>query len=540
VTVTRDAIRQYFPDGAFAHRVQPLPEYGCIYVRNAKVATGTMLLWLHRIHTGDHDFIPKRSIHVEVTLPRLEDVGWEKVLRMLNGDAFRFSFVRDPVRRLESAYLSKVIRHRRYPGRATLQKILGLPEGPDEELTLDQFFAALEMQDPVEMDVHWRPQHLNLMHGLVEYDLLGRLENFGADLARIRAATGIPDVPIDLQHVSKRTAIGLLDGRPDLLRKLCDIYARDFELYGYSTSSKGLGARTTKETTSSNDSRSPGKSPEGADESPRRLLSDARAIVGALVPAGLRSASPPASGTEDTTEGPPGEELRRLNKRSLIKKHVSGLSFVDIGGLWGTSGETVTTALLAGASRGVMADIQEPGGVWWQKFEAHCAELGVEDYEELQVDICAPDAPERLGSFEFVHCSGVMYHVPDLFRFMGNLVSVTAKYLLLSSVVMPTQIRGPSATLSFGPDHAYLAPILSPENRRAVADYLTEKGLRAAGVNESGEYLKQGQPRFGPWWWLFSSEFMIRLVRMYDLEILAAGQSPKGNAYTIFAQVPGA
>ena len=497
MTVTREAIRQYFPDGAFARRVQPLPEYGCIYVRNAKVATGTMLLWLHRIHTGDHEFMPKRSIHVEMKLPRVEDVGWEKVLRMLNGEAFRFSFVRDPVRRLESAYLSKVVRHRRYPGRAALQKILGLPEGPDAELTLEEFFAALEMQDPVRMDVHWRPQHLNLMHGLVEYDLVGRLETFAADVARIRAATGMPDVPIDLQHVSKRPAMGLLDGRPDLLRKVCDIYARDFELYGYSP------------------------------PSPR--------VVGALT-----TASPPVSGTGDTTEEPPKEEPRRLNKRSLIRKHVSGLSFVDIGGLWGTSGETVTTALLAGASRAVMADIQEPGGVWWQKFEAHCAELGAEGYEELQVDICAPDAPERLGTFEFVHCSGVMYHVPDLFRFVGNLVSVTAKYLMLSSVVMPAQIRGPSGILSFGPDHAYLAPVLSPENRRAVAEYLTEKGLRADGVNESAKYLNQGQPSFGPWWWLFSSEFMMRLVGMYGLEILAAGQTPKGNAYTIFARVPGA
>jgi Sulfotransferase family len=233
VTVTRDAIRNYFPDGAVTRRVQPLPDYGCIYVRNAKVATGTTLLWLHRIHTGDHNFIPKRSIHVEMTLPRVEDVGWEKVLGMLNGDAFRFSFVRDPVRRVESAYLSKVVRHRRYPGRAELQRILGLPEGPDEELTLEQFFAALEMQDPMRMDVHWRPQHLNLMHGLVEYDLVGRLETFVADVARIRAATGMPDVPIEVQHASTRPATGLLDGRPDLFRKVADFYARDFELYGY-------------------------------------------------------------------------------------------------------------------------------------------------------------------------------------------------------------------------------------------------------------------------------------------------------------------
>ena len=187
-----------------------------------------------------------------------------------------------------------------------------------------------------------------------------------------------------------------------------------------------------------------------------------------------------------------------------------------------------------------MADIQELGGPWWQRFEAHCTELGVEGYEELQVDICAPDAPGRLGTFDFVHCSGVMYHVADLFRFVGNLVSVADKYLLLSSVVMPKEIRTPSGTVSFAPDCAYLAPILSPDTRRVVAEYLAEKGLKAKGVTEPAEYLNDGRPRSSPWWWLFTSDFMIDIVRMYGLEILAAGQSPRGNAFTVFARLPDA
>ena len=233
-------------------------------------------------------------------------------------------------------------------------------------------------------------------------------------------------------------------------------------------------------------------------------------------------------------------EARLLDKRSVIKDHVAGLSYVDIGGLWGTYGETVTTALLAGASRAVMADIQALGGVWWEKFEAHCAECGVEGYEEMQVDICASDAPARLGTFDFVHCAGVMYHVADLFRFVGNLVSVTEKYLLLSSVIMPNQIRGSSGTLSFGPDHAYLAPILSAESQQIIREYLAEKGLGADGLSQPAAYLERGHPRTSPWWWLFSSEFMTRVVGLYGLEILAKGQTPKGNGYTVFARVPGA
>jgi hypothetical protein len=89
------------------------------------------------------------------------------------------------------------------------------------------------MQDPLRMDAHWRPQHLNLGHGLIEYDLVGRLETFAADATRIRDATGMPDLPMPVWNASNKPATKLLDSRADLLRKVQDIYARDFELYGY-------------------------------------------------------------------------------------------------------------------------------------------------------------------------------------------------------------------------------------------------------------------------------------------------------------------
>jgi len=43
----------------------------------------------------------------------------------------------------------------------------------------------------------------------------------------------MPDIPMPQWNVSNKPATKLLAGRPDLLRKVQDIYARDFELYGY-------------------------------------------------------------------------------------------------------------------------------------------------------------------------------------------------------------------------------------------------------------------------------------------------------------------
>jgi hypothetical protein len=207
-----------------------------IFTKNAKVGTSTVLLWMHRIHTGDHEFQPDLSIHFENDLPRHDEVGAGRLARMLSGGAFRFTFVRDPIRRAESAYVNKVVElaDGRVSRRTRLQRTLDLVEDPDQVPTFDQFVTALELEDPIGMDAHWRPQHLNLMHPLVEHDLVGRLETFDADLARVRDIVGLPDVPYDVQNASRsHRHDSLFDGRPDLRRRVESVYARDFELYGY-------------------------------------------------------------------------------------------------------------------------------------------------------------------------------------------------------------------------------------------------------------------------------------------------------------------
>jgi Sulfotransferase family len=230
--ISRAALEGFWPNGDPRSRLLFLPEHGCIYVKNAKAACSTITLWLHRIYTGDLEFLPERSIHKEHGLPRPKNLSWDDAVGALSGEAFRFTFVREPIRRAESAYYDKLLRQGRNRLRRPLQRVLGLPE-TGEALTVDQFVSALELQDPVEMDPHWRPQHLNVMHGLVEYEFVGRQESFDADLARVREMAGLPHVPVEARNVRGRPTGGPFDGRPDLLRRLGDIYAKDFELYGY-------------------------------------------------------------------------------------------------------------------------------------------------------------------------------------------------------------------------------------------------------------------------------------------------------------------
>jgi len=236
--VTRAALRDFYPDERATRRLALVPDYRCIYVKNPKVASSTIMLWLHRIHFDDPEFQPAGGIHRAPELPTPREVGWRRVVRMLNGRAYRFSFVRDPIRRVESAYLDKVAT---MPGwgreqyRANLREQLGLPPAPGEPIGFDQFVTALETQELLALDPHWRPQYLNLMHPLIQYDFIGRIETFAVDLEQVREACGMPVMPIQTQNAAgaAKPTSSLFDGRPDLLRRVRAVYAKDFELYGY-------------------------------------------------------------------------------------------------------------------------------------------------------------------------------------------------------------------------------------------------------------------------------------------------------------------
>ncbi len=231
-TLSWSAIKQYFPGMRPGFYLRPLPEHDLIYVKNPKAGSSTLMVWLDRLHTGDLDS-ELRHMHLESRLPTLGEVGRRRVVLMLSGEAYRFSFVRNPVRRLESVYWAKMVRSDKYRLKAAAD--LGLSEDPGTVVSFERFLGAIEEQDPVtQMDPHWRPQHINLMHPLVEYDHVGRLESFQADLDRIREEAGLPHVPIDSRNVSPRKSPdSVYDGRPDLVRRVEQLYAADLELYGY-------------------------------------------------------------------------------------------------------------------------------------------------------------------------------------------------------------------------------------------------------------------------------------------------------------------
>ncbi|MFT4084319.1 MAG: sulfotransferase family protein [Nocardioides sp.] len=232
--LTRVALRRrYYPCQPLGSALYALPECGLVYVKNPKAGCSTLLLWLSRLHSCDDTFAP-RDIHRNGLIPPPAEIGWPVVLRMLAGGAYRFTFVRDPLTRLESAYFDKVVKASNPRWRNQVRRSLGQELDGGPRPSFEEFLTAAERQDPVaEMDPHWRPQHINLMHPDVTYDHIGRLESFADDLAVIRSAVGIREIPVTYRNQGTRPTSSVYDDRPDLVRRVRALYAADIELYGY-------------------------------------------------------------------------------------------------------------------------------------------------------------------------------------------------------------------------------------------------------------------------------------------------------------------
>ena len=110
--------------------------------------------------------------------------------------------------------------------------MLGRTEAPDTDVTFDDFLSAVERQDPLRMDLHWRPQHLNLMHPVFTYDLLGRLEHFDRDIHEVCRRLDLPSPRWFAHQLPQRPSQRLR--RPGPTGSGCAaLDADDIEVYGY-------------------------------------------------------------------------------------------------------------------------------------------------------------------------------------------------------------------------------------------------------------------------------------------------------------------
>ncbi|WP_029352597.1 hypothetical protein [Bosea sp. 117] len=222
----------------------------------------------------------------------------------------------------------------------------------------------------------------------------------------------------------------------------------------------------------------------------------------------------------------------------LIRAHVPGLSFVDIGGLWGTVNEKVTVAMDAGASAATMADILPFSHELWGRFDARAAELGFSGYGRRNVNLDSPDVHERLGTFDVVHCSGIIYHAPSPVHTLDRLASVTRRYLLLGSMVVPERVENEVGAIDFSGGQTLFIPAVNERKRAIMSEHFRLSGIEIMHFNraESEPFRVDGKANYGPWWWLYAPSTMIGMLEASNFRVLDHSPEWGGRSHYFFCE----
>lgn len=210
-----------------------------------------------------HETVINYSVHAMTdrvkTGMQLSDYGSPKVTEMTNDpDLFSFAVLRDPARRLLSAYVEKFFKNRMLhanlrfhtaPVIAAVQKGHGLDE-PDFELGISfrEFVEYVTSQKPEKLDPHWCPQHLYLgdhkWTKLYDFDNMAQLvhdleERTGLTLDPAPTNTSGSGIGVPLENADQMLP-EILDEAPmvaaesfltdDLMDRIRDYFRKDYEL----------------------------------------------------------------------------------------------------------------------------------------------------------------------------------------------------------------------------------------------------------------------------------------------------------------------
>ena len=176
---------------------------------------------LHALH---------RFVYANLTL---ESCSRKEAYKAINNDQyFKFTFVRDPWKRLSSAYLNKfaVIRSQDdlLPSAKTAIEGFYAANGEtvdfDKSITFRQFLTYINQTDSQYLDSHWKPQSDFIKN--INLDFIGKMESLNDDFNFVREKLGIPEkFSLPQKNVTsyseKNNATqSLADYYPDELRSL--------------------------------------------------------------------------------------------------------------------------------------------------------------------------------------------------------------------------------------------------------------------------------------------------------------------------------
>lgn len=156
-----------------------------------------------------------------------------------SGNYFRFAFVRNPYSRLLSCYLDRILTASSKP-RRQLNAFLKKQGQSFDEVTFEKFVRAVCDQSPNLQNSHWRVQTDDILHGLVEFDFIGKFETLWPDMAIVSSRIwGDLRPEMANKDVNKSPRATNAGARlreyytPELANLVATRFASDFGAFGY-------------------------------------------------------------------------------------------------------------------------------------------------------------------------------------------------------------------------------------------------------------------------------------------------------------------
>ena len=219
----------------------------------------------------------------------------------------------------------------------------------------------------------------------------------------------------------------------------------------------------------------------------------------------------------------------------IISAHVKDVSFADVGGLWGLVNEKITVAVQAGCRAATMIDIMPTNHRSWTEFDQRARSMGVTGYKKLQGNVDDLTLPDKAGTFDFVHCSGVIYHVPNPLHTLACLRALTNRFLLLASMTVPQQMNTEAGELSFAGGRTIFLPALDASTKRVLAHHFRALSINLAGITDD-QYPWTSLAAYGPWWWLWTKETLAVMMQSTGFRVLDTRETWKGRAHAVFCE----
>jgi hypothetical protein len=193
-------------------------------------------------------------------------------------------------------------------------------------------------------------------------------------------------------------------------------------------------------------------------------------------------------------------------REELVRAHVPGRSFVDVGCMWSVHGAIAFAAEDAGARAVTGVDVMGPT----PQFEAERARLASK-MRFVQGDLHDPETVAEVGVHDVVWCSGLLYHAPHPLQSLERLRALTGQTLLLASETMP-EVPGVRQACVFYPG-------------------LPERDRRAHASSRPGEHTGLTTPfeparGYANWFWGISRSALRAMVEISGFEVVEEHGDP--------------